>query len=80
MRTRDRLAELQHLASGAAGGVYCDTVQPGQPDAAAKHDAHIQDIFQEVRAAGRSHTPLHYGGRAMLTISSLCSLTAQLIV
>ncbi|KAF9418393.1 hypothetical protein HW555_004823 [Spodoptera exigua] len=48
MRTRDRLAELQHLASGAAGGVYCDTVQPGQPDAAAKHDAHIQDIFREV--------------------------------
>ncbi|XP_022814964.1 uncharacterized protein LOC111348542 isoform X3 [Spodoptera litura] len=48
MRTRDRLAELQHLASGAAGGVYCDTVQPSEPDAAAKHDAHIQDIFREV--------------------------------
>lgn len=48
MRSKDRLAELRHLARGAAGGVYCDTVEPGLPAPAAQHDKHIQDIFLEV--------------------------------
>ncbi|KAJ8721142.1 hypothetical protein PYW07_001917 [Mythimna separata] len=47
MRSKDRLAELRHLARGAAGGVYCDTVEPGAPEPA-PHDQHIQDIFHEV--------------------------------
>lgn len=74
------------LASGAAGSVYCATVTPGEPAAAADHDAHIQDIFREVRAPSRRpaqahcHAPLHYGRRAMLTIRSLCSLAARLII
>ncbi|KAJ8730471.1 hypothetical protein PYW08_001884 [Mythimna loreyi] len=46
MRSKDRLAELRHLARGA-GGVYCDTVEPALPEPA-QHDQHIQDIFQEV--------------------------------
>ncbi|XP_075974482.1 syntaxin-1B-like [Anticarsia gemmatalis] len=47
MRSKDRLAELRHLANGAAAGVYHDTVelQLKEPPA---HHADIEHTFNEV--------------------------------